>query len=127
MRYTEDEIYKLECRVRVYIVDILGIELYGHVFITKYAGKRNRYYIEIQTLDIHKTHDQIIKKLEDGLGVKGFKLCIEKKDGKYREYYKCNLIRDDLCNIDGMFKMMGFDEYGHNIHYGILAEKQKGI
>ena len=125
MKYDKHELYRLECRVEVYLEDILGMELYGPFNIERYEGKKNKYYIKVRASTYPKTPKQIIKQFEDALGIKGVKLYTERKDGKYREYYICDVTRDDLCKWDSMFKMMGFDKYGHNIHYRILAEKQK--
>ena len=127
MNYTRDELYRLGCRVKVYIEKILGIELYGGVNIYRDEEDRNKYYIRFKVMNVYTDKpERIIKVLEEGLGVKGFELHEEVvviRD--YTYYYSCELVRADLCKWDSMFRIMGFDRYGHNIHYRKLAEKQE--
>lgn len=124
MNYTRDELYRLGCRVKVYIEKILGIELYGGVNIYRDEEDRNKYYIRFKVMNVYTDKpERIIKVLEEGLGVKGFELHEEVvviRD--YTYYYSCELVRNDLRNWDSMFRMLGFDEYGHNIQYGTIKE-----
>lgn len=115
MRYDKSELYKLECRVQTYIEKVMGIAVYGGVQIHRDEKARNVYYIGMRLLDVYiDSPKHTIEILNKGLGVNGFELQILET---YRYYYICKVKREDLCRLDTLFKMMGFDAYGHNIQY----------